>query len=439
MTVKQRKGKKTKAVVVDQNNEMKNDSYNAGKDKVVVKGGTNVNNKNNGTKKKKSNIHNNMKFRKKVSFSTMLLVMTGFLTVIGGILYYYYSKYGITILLGHGAKDYKWTPYEWRKFIDDNEKTVLLIGGPHRSGTTILWEAIKRHPDIVGFGDRFETGVDYSEGVLFQEVYPRFGVGLEFKKNFGAPKRAKGEEAEKMDGLGRYALLPDVHWTKENRRELLQDSSTLSKLLNRFAPYWDKSKKFGTDGLKKAKVWVEKSPQNGVLSTFLEGVYNMPVQEDGSVAEDIENEPKRLATKFMFMTRHPIANVYATDKFVKESMGGYIDFEILLRNYIQLHKYMRMDEKVLDSPSMWARLEDFATDPKNVLKEIFSFLDVSNDEKVINDILSDIGSVQSNPNGKYFKKWCEEGIQEHGQIMSKYAEDLMNLNLDYDLEICKTQ
>jgi hypothetical protein len=243
-----------------------------------------------------------------------------------------------------------------------------------------------------------------------------------------------------LDGLGRYALLPDVHWTKDNRKELLQDPSTLSKLLNRFAPYWDKSKKYGTDGLKKAKVWVEKSPQNGVLSTFLEGIYNMPVQEDGSVAVDASiGKPKRLATKFMFMTRHPIANVYATDKFVKESMGGYIDFEILLRNYIQLHKYMKMDEKVLESPAMWARLEDFATDPRKVLKEIFSFLDVSNDENVIDDILSNIGSVQSSPNTKYFKKWCEEGIQEYGEILSKYAEDLKNLNLDYNLDICNTQ
>jgi hypothetical protein len=210
--------------------------------------------------------------------------------------------------------------------------------------------------------------------------------------------------------------------------------------LNRFAPYWDKSKKFGIDGLKKAKVWVEKSPQNGVLSTFLEGVYNMPVQEDGSVVEiNVAGKPKRFATKFMFMTRHPIANVYATDKFVKESMGGYIDFEILLRNYIQLHKYMRMDEKVLDSPTMWARLEDFATDPKKVLREIFTFLDVSNDENVISDILNQVGSVHSDPNAKYFKKWCKEGIQEHGQILSKYADDLMNLNLGYDLDFCTSQ
>ena len=419
MAIKQRKGKKNKSVTSE---DAKEDDkiYNADKDKKVVK------------KKKQST----RKSGKRVSFGTMLLVMTGFLSAVGCVLYYYYSKYGIHILLGHGARDFKWTPYEWRNYIDENEKTVLLIGGPHRSGTTILWEAIKSHPDVVGFGDRFETGVDYSEGVLFQEVYPRFGVGLEFKKNFGAPNRAKGEENEKNDGLGRYALLPGVHWTKENKKELLQDSSTLSKLLNRFAPFWDKNKKVGSDGLNKSKVWVEKSPQNGVLSTFLEGIYNMPVMEDGSV--DLSSaKPKRSATKFLYMTRHPIGNVYAIDKFVKEAMGGFIDFEILLRNYIQLHKYMRIDEGNLESPVMWARLEDFTSNPPKVLKEIFGFLDVSNTDEVIDDILKEVGDVHSNPNGKYVKKWCAEGIKEHGHLLDKYGDDLKALDLGYDLDLCK--
>jgi hypothetical protein len=419
MAVKQRKGKKSKSVTAT---DPKEKDYNADKNKGNAKP----------TKNKKHNRKSGMK----VSFAKMLLIMTGFLSLVGSVLYYYYSKYGITILLGHGARDFKWTPYEWRNFIDENEKTVLLIGGPHRSGTTILWEAIKAHPEIVGFGSRFETGVDYSEGVLFQEVYPRFGVGLEFKKNFGAPNRAKGEEDEKMDGLGRYALLPDVHWTKENKKELLQDPLTLSKLLNRFAPFWDKSKKFESDGLKKAKVWVEKSPQNGVLSTFLEGIYNMPVKEDGSV-DLTAGKPTRSATKFLYMTRHPIANVYAIDKFVKEAMGGYIDFEILLRNYIQLHKYMKIDEKNLDSPAMFAYLEDFTSNPPKVLKEVFGFLDVSTNDEIISGILESVGEVRSNPNRKYIKKWCEEGIKEHGYLLDKYRDDLEALDLGYDLDVCK--
>ncbi|GMI23719.1 hypothetical protein TrCOL_g3179 [Triparma columacea] len=402
--IKQRKGEKNKSVTSE---DAKEDDkiYNADKQSTRKSG--------------------------EVSFGTMLLFMTVFLGAIGCNLYYFYSKYGIHIFLGHGARDFTWTPYEWRNYIDENENTVLLIGGPHRSGTTILWEAIKSHPDVAGFGDPFETGVDYSEGILFQEVYPRFGVGLEFKKNFGAPN-----ENEKNDGVGRYALLPGVHWTKENKKELLQDSSTLSRLLNRFAPFWDKNKKVGSDGLNKSKVWVEKSPQNGVLSTFLEGIYNMPVMEDGSVDLSSSAKPKRSATKFLYTTRHPIGNVYAIDKFVKESMGGFIDFEILLRNYIQLHKYMRIDEGNLESPIMWARLEDFTSNPPKVLKEVFGFLDVSNTDDVIDDILKEVGDVHSNPNGKYVKKWCAEGIKEHGHLLDKYGDDLKALDLGYDLDLC---
>lgn len=153
MAAKQRKGKgkggKDSASAKDRTDE----KYNADKDKKGVKSNSTV------VRKRK---------KKKLSLPQLLLFLTCFFSLVGAILYYYYSKYGISIFLGRSFRDYRLTPYEWRKYIDDNEKTILLIGGPHRSGTTIVWEAIKKHPEISGFGNRFETGVDYSEGVLFQ-------------------------------------------------------------------------------------------------------------------------------------------------------------------------------------------------------------------------------------------------------------------------------
>src|SRR5210317_781177 len=114
--------------------------------------------------------------------------------------------------------------------------------------------------------------------------------------NFG---KTGGAGGERKDGIGMYALRKDVHWTAENKKEELEDPTTMSRILNRFGPHWDQNKKFGNEGLKKAKVWVEKSPQNAVLSTFLEGLYNMPVREDGTVDLDSSNNPKRSATKFI--------------------------------------------------------------------------------------------------------------------------------------------
>jgi hypothetical protein len=380
-----------------------------------------------------SNGSNNYGFdtEKKDHFNPMIVVAL-FYTLVCGLLFFFYNKYGPAIFLGKGWKDYKWSPYKWRKFIDDNERTILIIGGPHRSGTTVVWEGIKAHPDIAGFGDRFDTGVDYSEGVLMQDVYPRFGVGFEFT-NFD---KSDGKGGVRQDGIGRYALGEDVHWTAENKKQKLEDPTTLSRLLNRFGPHWDQNKKFGKNGLKKAKVWVEKSPQNAVLSTFLEGLYNMPVKEDETVDLDNAKKPKRLATKFIYVTRHPIANIYATDKFVRDAMGGNIDFEILLKNYIALHKYMKMDEKVLESPVMWVHLEDYTSDPYQVLTQVFRFLNVAANGAVVQHVLDNMSDISAEPNAKYLKLWCKDGIVKYGHLMQKYAEELNALELGYDLDIC---
>ncbi len=380
-----------------------------------------------------SNGSNNYGFdtEKKDHFNPMIVVAL-FYTLVCGLLFFFYNKYGPAIFLGKGWKDYKWSPYKWRKFIDDNERTILIIGGPHRSGTTVVWEGIKAHPDIAGFGDRFDTGVDYSEGVLMQDVYPRFGVGFEFT-NFD---KSDGKGGVRQDGIGRYALGEDVHWTAENKKQKLEDPTTLSRLLNRFGPHWDQNKKFGKNGLKKAKVWVEKSPQNAVLSTFLEGLYNLPVKEDETVDLDNAKKPKRLATKFIYVTRHPIANIYATDKFVRDAMGGNIDFEILLKNYIALHKYMKMDEKVLESPVMWVHLEDYTSDPYQVLTQVFRFLNVAANGAVVQHVLDNMSDISAEPNAKYLKLWCKDGIVKYGHLMQKYAEELNALELGYDLDIC---
>jgi len=300
-----------------------------------------------------------------------------------------------------------------------------------RSGTTLVWDIISQHPDIAGFGDRFETGVDYSEGVLFQEVYPRFGVGLEFRHNMLS--QSSKDKPNTIGGLGQYSLLPEhqCHWTDENQKEKLQDPFTLSKLMNRFAPYWDTSKKHGrTNGLKSAKVLVEKSPQNAILSRFLEGLYNMPIREDGTVGL-IKDENKALVTKFIFLTRDPISNVYAIEKFVAEAMGGFLDFEKNLRNYVQLHKYMIQDDAYTKSPLMWIRLEDFVANPSTTLKKVFSFLDLSTD--MVDSILHEFGPINPDPNKKYIEKWCNQDKIFRDSIIAKYNGPISDLNLGYDL------
>ncbi len=383
------------------------------------------------------------KHKKKVKAYQALLFVGCILGLAGLILYHFYNLYGPTMFLGKGYRDYNIEPYQWRKYLDDHDKTILLVGGPHRSGTTIMWKAVTTHPEVAGFGDPFASGADYSEGILMQDVYPAFGVGMEFRRNLPGAKmqnKMSGDKHDEVDvqqngGLGQYALLPEeyVHFTKKNHKGKLDDPTTLSKLLNRFAPCWDSDEKYGgKDGLQKAKVWVEKSPQNIVLSDFLEGVYNMPIQEDGTISTEGRSS-KKTVTKFLFMTRHPIPNILATDIFIQEAMGGKRDLELLLRNYIQMHKYGQGDAKKLDSLYLWVKFEDFVANPAKILKGIYSFLDVPNDDKSIEMILEKVGEIKADPNLKYKRQWCEDKLKTHKYLVPKYNDEIKALGLGYDL------
>jgi len=214
----------------------------------------------------------------------------------------------------------------------------------------------------------------------------------------------------------------------------LSNPATLSRLLNRFAPYWDQNKKYPLkNGLQQAQVWVEKSPQNAVLSLFLEGVYNMPISSHGTWIQNHTFPPTHSVTKFLFVTRHPIANAYAHDSFMKDYMGFFLPFETYLKNYIQLHRYMKMDSTQLHSEFMFVKLEDFALHPEEEMKKIFSFLGLTTDiNEITRQILSSL-SIEANPNRKYRDMWCSDGIKEHFALIKKYNKDILDLSLGYDL------
>ena len=46
----------------------------------------------------------------------------------------------------------------------------VLLGGPHRGGTTILWRLLSAHPLISAFAETEDT--DFGEGAFLQTVLP---------------------------------------------------------------------------------------------------------------------------------------------------------------------------------------------------------------------------------------------------------------------------
>ena len=91
-----------------------------------------------------------------------------------------YWYYGIHFFIPPELTRLRHTAEEWQEML--RNRTVVMVGGPHYGGTSILWESLGAHPKVSSFGSRRETGADHSEGIFVQSVYPRFGVGQEFSR-----------------------------------------------------------------------------------------------------------------------------------------------------------------------------------------------------------------------------------------------------------------
>ena len=158
---------------------------------------------------------------------------------------------------------------------------LVLIGGLHRSGTTLFARCLAQHPAATGFND---TGVIEDEGQFLQEVY--------------APAREYG-------GPGRFGWHPGSH---------LDESSTLlgagnrEAILSDWCRHWDLSK----------HILIEKSPPNLLKTRFLRSLFGDPLQ--------------------IMLLRHPIAACMATMKWVA---GGRL--EQLLEHWVHCHEILWKD------------------------------------------------------------------------------------------------
>lgn len=194
------------------------------------------------------------------------------------------------------------------------DHNLIFVAGLHRSGTSLLHEILRSHPDISGIVGSPAWNYE-DEGQFLQSVYPQGSV-------FGGP--------------GKFAFDNRSHMTDEHE---LVSVETSNSLFSEWSQYWDLGKKY----------LIEKSPPNIVRTRFLQALF-----------------PK---ARFIVVLRHPVPVAYATIKWSKSSIPELIDHWL-----IAYERYLADMPKL--SRVFTLRYETFVKSPQPVLNEIYDFLEI---------------------------------------------------------------
>jgi hypothetical protein len=193
-----------------------------------------------------------------------------------------------------------------------NRNKFIFLAGLHRSGTSLLHEIIRGHPEISGMSG---TGAPEDEGQHLQSVY---------------------EPASSFGGPGKFVFDPRSHMDESHSLATQENAKIIFK---HWSQYFDLS----------CKYLVEKSPPNIVRTRFLQKLFP--------------------GSKFILILRHPLAVSYATRKWSKTSIHS------LFEHYLLAHEIMERDIQVLGSAYI-LRYEDLVTEPQEVINDIFSYLEL---------------------------------------------------------------
>jgi len=195
-------------------------------------------------------------------------------------------------------------------------RQIAILGGLHRSGTTLLFRMLREHPAVSGFANNQDAnqwlGVE-DEGQFLQSVYP--------------PAMCWG-------GPGLFAFSPEAHLTEAS--ELLTEENR-TKLPREWFPFFDLSK----------RVLLEKSPPNIIWTRFLQSVF-----------------PN---SWFGIIVRHPVAVSLATEKWCPT---GPIS---LIEHWLVAHETFEKDRAHLKRV-MTVKYETLISQPPATLATIYEFL-----------------------------------------------------------------
>jgi len=196
---------------------------------------------------------------------------------------------------------------------------LVFVGGLHRSGTTPFARTLAEHPDISGISD---SPAREDEGQHLQPVYPK---------------------AKVYGGSGRFAHHAAAHLTETSP---LVSPANAQAMLDAWAPYWD------TD----ARLLVEKSPPNIVMSRFLQACF------PGSA--------------YIAVVRHPVAVALSNKKWRRVTSLNPRKFESLsglVEHWLVAHEILARDLAHVDR-ALVVYYEDLVADPAGVLERVGAFL-----------------------------------------------------------------
>lgn len=191
----------------------------------------------------------------------------------------------------------------------------LFVCGLHRSGTTIVTNALREHPEISGFRD---TGAREDEGQFLQSVYPVARV-------YGGP--------------GRFAFAPEAHLTESSP---LATPENGRRMLDEWSRHWDLSR----------PVLMEKSPPNLLKARFLQALF-----------------PE---SWFLVVTRHPVGVTYAT--FSRRPKRTKL--LPVMEHWVHAHEVFEGDLPALRRV-MLLPFERFVADPDGAVAAVHEFVGVA--------------------------------------------------------------
>lgn len=218
-------------------------------------------------------------------------------------------------------------------------KHVFVIG-LHRSGTTLLANLIANHPYVSSFKD---TGFPKDEGQFLQTVYPPAYI-------YGGPGKFGFDLRTHLDESSHLL-------TKDNKE----------KLFSEWSKHWDMSR----------KILLEKSPPNLLKTRFLQEIF-----------------PN---TKFIMITRHPIAVSYATQKWSKTSIVS------LLEHWLICHEIFEADRKHLENV-FTLKYKDLVSNPDHTIMNVYNFIGLP----IFTNTPYYPEPIYDNIDQKYFNLWEKE-------------------------------